>query len=376
MPLRWPTRSDRRPVPDVYVKLRGLTPTGIGRLRWWSRLGREVKANMSGSGAHTAGMRTGVQLARRGFYPSAPALFKLDEHPITDYVSDWQRAMTWKVNWPAAGLLDDKLAFYFMCSRLGVPTPEVSGVVTAGRTSQLGASRSGSDTDWLRDRLSDAGAIVLRPTRGGGGRGLYIVERRDDGYVINGELGTWSDVTAVLGELEDHIVSDFVRQAAYARTIFPGTTNTLRVVTMNPTDGPAFIAAAAHRFGTDKSAPGDNWSQGGISVSIDLETGRLGRGTARPTPTVPVQWVARHPTTDVPIEGTVIPNWTRIREGLVEAASKMPFLPYVGWDVIITDEGFLLAEGNKFPELGVVQVHQPLMRQARVRDFYREHGLA
>ncbi len=369
-------RKDRRPAPAVYVRLRGLTPTGVGRLRWWTRLVREVKTNVSGSGPHTAGLGTAARLARRGFYPSATALFDLDRHPLGDYVSDRQRALTWKMNWPAAGLLDDKLAFYFMCSHLGIPTPEITGVVTQGRASRLGAGSTASGTDWVRDRLDETGAVVFRPSRGGGGRGLYVVEREEDGYRINGQSGAWADVTALLGTLDDHVASDFVHQAAYARHVFPATTNTLRVVTMHPAGGAAFIAAAAQRFGTPASMPTDNWSQGGISVSIDIETGTLGRGTARPTPTVPARWVDRHPSTGAQIAGTVIPNWPSIRVGLVDAASKMPFLPYVGWDVIVTDDGFTLVEGNKFPELGVVQVHAPLMKDPRVRDFYREHGLA
>lgn len=345
-------------------------------MRWWGRLGREVKANATGSGPHTGGVGTAIRLARRGFYPSAPALFDLEANSLTDYVSDHQRALTWGINWPAAGLLDDKLAFYFMCKQLGVPTPELTGVVLRGVAYPLGGSNPEPGTGWVRDRLEETGAVVLRPTRGGGGRELFIIELDQAGYRINGAPGDWGGVEAVLAGLEDHVASDFGRQGAYAKDIFPATTNTLRVLTMHPRAGSPFIAAAAHRFGMPASVPADSWSQGGISVSIDPETGTLGRGTVRPTPTVPAQWVDRHPATGAQIEGVTIPNWHDIRAGLIDAAARMPFLPYVGWDVIVTDDGFLLIEGNKFPELGVLQVHRPLMRDPRVRDFYREHGLA
>jgi hypothetical protein len=46
----------------------------------------------------------------------------------------------------------------------------------------------------------------------------------------------------------------------------------------------------------------------------------------------------------------------------------------VGWDVMVTDDGFQVIEGNKFSDVQVLQVHRPLPDDRRVRDFYR-HGI-
>jgi hypothetical protein len=47
----------------------------------------------------------------------------------------------------------------------------------------------------------------------------------------------------------------------------------------------------------------------------------------------------------------------------------MAYIPYVGWDIIVTDDGFCAIEGNNHPHLG----HQdmaPLLTDPRVRAFY------
>jgi hypothetical protein len=36
-------------------------------------------------------------------------------------------------------------------------------------------------------------------------------------------------------------------------------------------------------------------------------------------------------------------------------AEQLPFLPWVAWDVVITDDGFLINEGNEQPSLKLLQ---------------------
>src|SRR4051794_13370917 len=65
-------------------------------------------------------------------------------------------------------LVDDKLKMRDLCTRIGVPTPEVfAAVASFGRLRDLGTV--------LKDRAD----FVVKPNCGSGGRGILVVTGRD-----------------------------------------------------------------------------------------------------------------------------------------------------------------------------------------------------
>ncbi len=368
----------RRRRRKAFIALPFVPAETVGRVRWCSRIARLAADAAKGRGPTSPhGARATLRHLREGFLPQSQRVYRLHENDFRDYVSDRQREMTWKLNWPAAGLIDDKLAFYFMLEVLGAPTPRVHGVIIGGGSYELGGSGRGPDPSWLRGTLNTLGGLVVKPIRDGGGHGVLILEQGASGYRLNRQEVPWSEIEERLGGLDDCLVSDFVRQAAYAERIYPGSPNTIRILTMHdPGGGGPFLAAAAHRFGSDRSRPVDNWTQGGLSARIDLETGTLGSAAIRSAADGgAIEWVAAHPDTGARIEGSRIANWTPLREGVLTLARSTPFLPYVAWDVLATESGFEILEGNKFSALNVLQVHKPLLRDERVRAFYAAHGI-
>jgi Sugar-transfer associated ATP-grasp len=314
-------------------------------------------------------------LVRRGFLPVSRELYRLDEQDREEFLSDRERELTWPINGGAAGLLDDKLAFFFMLRYLRVPTPEILGSVLRGRIVLLGDGGSGAaaPSDWLRAIVERQGAAVVKSARGGGGQQVFIVRRLDGEFELNGRRDVWPAIERRLLSLENYLVSTFVDQAGYARAIFPQAVNTIRILTMHDAEG-AFVATAVHRFGTERSLPVDNWSRGGLSARVSLGDGILGPGVAFPESGA-VAWHDAHPDTASPIRGVAVPGWERIRDGVLALAAQTPFLPYVGWDVVVTDGGFEVLEGNKYSDVNLLQVHGPLLRDERVRAFYRAHGV-
>jgi hypothetical protein len=134
----------------------------------------------------------------------------------------------------------------------------------------------------------------------------------------------------------------------------------------------SFVATAVHRFGNSKSAPVDNWTAGGLSVRVDLETGALSTGITYPR-AGSLEWHHSHPETGAQIEGIVVPGWQNVIARILAAADAYDFLSYVGWDVVIRDDGFSVLEGNNYTDVNLLQIHGGLLKDKRVAQFYRYH---
>lgn len=352
----------------------------------------------------TRPIRRRLWLWRRGFLSRSDVLYDLEEDTYRDYVSDYQRYVrTKRINGTWSVALSNKLLFHRVMQPFDDHRMAVYGMVRDGafhpvdeRGSRLeiadggptalepagGRSEQSSDTrnaaQRVVERLENEPRLVLKWTHGGGGNNVLLCRRTDDGYRVNGDHYTGAELRSLVSDLEEYLVCEFVEQGSFAAELYPSTPNTVRVVTMyDEAAGEPFVAAAIHRIGTERSAPLDNFSQGGLSALVDLETGDLGAGGQLPdADNDDVTWHTSHPDTGTPIEGTRIPGWRRIRERLLEIADACSFVPYVGWDLIVTDDGsFTVIEANSYPGLKSIQVHGPLLTDDRIRRFYQRHGV-
>jgi hypothetical protein len=55
--------------------------------------------------------------------------------------------------------------------------------------------------------------------------------------------------------------------------------------------------------------------------------------------------------------------------------ASVPVLRYVGWDILIANEGFYVLEGNADTDIDLLQVHTPLLSIPEARAFYQRHGV-
>ncbi len=125
--------------------------------------------------------------------------------------------------------------------------------------------------------------------------------------------------------------------------LYPRSVNTVRIDTL--IDGNTVHSSAATlRLGTG-GAHVDNLSRGGLTVPIDLATGRLA-GPGRRMPCFATRFYPRHPDTGVRFEEVPLPHWQQLR-GLVERGARaLAPLGMLGWDVALTVDGPVLLEAN------------------------------
>lgn len=338
--------------------------------------------------------RRRLWLWRHGFLSQADVIYTVDEQSRWQYLSAYQRELTRPINgrWRAA--LENKLLFHYLLNSFDAHRSAVYGHLNRGRFALVDAPENGSATvhesDTLPTETADAtvaaaqvadwleadGRLVLKPIHGVSGNRIFVCSWTDGIIRVNGEEISAAEFEELVSSLDEYLICKFIEQADYAAELFPDSANTLRVLTMwDPDTDEPFIAATVHRIGTNRSAPLDNWSRGGLSAAIDLDTGELSEGVQYPYDGR-LEWHATHPDTGAAIAGAQVPDWPTIRARIEAFAAGFPQLPYVGWDLVVTGEGeFTVIEGNRCSGVRVFQVHRPLLTNPRVQCFYEHHGV-
>jgi hypothetical protein len=303
----------------------------------------------------------GEEAARRmwrfGMTADKAALYDLEVYGPDTYVSDLQMFVSWEVNKPFSLTLDSKAIFAEVFSDV-VETPPIvaytNGLKLVGDLNSL-----------------EGCTFYGKPDNQFGGRGI-IRGQVMGGHVTIGQRAMSIDDFAaeLLARKQHYIIMEAVEQHEEMAALFPGTVNTVRVMTMRKSDGTAFVAAACQRVGSMRSGIVDNFSQHGMSFDIDIEGGTIREGRLRDG-----SKVTHHRDTGIPLSGRRIPFWHEVLDACLRAFGRCPKMQLVGWDVIVSPHGPVVLEGNSNPEVRTVQCHKPLLISGQVRDFYEHHSI-
>jgi hypothetical protein len=319
-------------------------------------------------------MRVRVAGWRRGLLSASYTLYSSAGHPLKLYLNDWARYMrTPRINGKWSVLLDDKCLFEQFFGGL-VRVPRTHGLLVYGKFLPKPHTPEVRTLAELVERHGRDG-IVFKPIRGGGGREIKILKREGDDLLLNGEPVNLEELQKRLDKRHQTMAVEFIEQHEYSATIFPGSLNCIRILTLiDPETGKAFVARALHRFGSAATAPVDNSSKGGLGCIVDVETGELSAGIIRvgASKFTPHD---RHPDTGAQITGVRVPGWSQMISELLKMVEHVGVLPYVGWDVAMTPDGFSVIEGNSWTGVQLLQIYEPLLADERIRRFYRHYGV-
>lgn len=196
--------------------------------------------------------------------------------------------------------------------------------------------------------------LVVKPRRGGYGRGIRIVDTDDPERL-------WELCSA-----DECVVETLIVQHDDMALVHPSSVNSVRVVTALDRAGYGHVLAAALRCGRDGSITD---SGNGLFAGVDLATGVVNTdGVSHFS-----ERFACHPDSGVQFQGMHIPNW----EGLVVAskavAEENPSLRLMNWDWACRKDGaWCLIEGNFTGGLGPCQEAGD---QGLARTVYEHLGL-
>jgi len=193
------------------------------------------------------------------------------------------------------------------------------------------------------DESMDGKKMIVKPSGLGGGRGIFFIEPNESLEKIKSEIKSVGINAFVIQELL--IQSDFMKQ------FNPTSVNTLRISSLI-WKGDVHILATLVRVGKVGNAV-DNYSQGGILLGVNSETGQCNswalthdheRITSLPSGVILDQ---------VPI---VIPNFDIIRDTVRRLHFCNPYTKYISWDIALDENDMpVLIEAN---HAGMTQMHE------------------
>lgn len=182
--------------------------------------------------------------------------------------------------------------------------------------------------------------IFVKPHRGEGGHGIYVFNQNNGKYITKDNQEFNEEFLKKICKSNDYIIQPGVEQESEIAQIHPSSVNTFRIATENR-DGNVRILCAILRFGRSKTQV-DNSDQGGLFVTVDVETGELGRYAT----SMIGEHFEKHPNTKFCFAGYRIYKWKEIKVFAEHCAKKLELFSYLAWDIAITEEGPIAIEVN------------------------------
>ena len=176
--------------------------------------------------------------------------------------------------------------------------------------------------------------FMLKPESKSCGRGIRIIdtESADD--------ARQQIKTAYCNGETRFVLEELVVQCAEMARLHPESVNTVRFPTFR-LDDRVHIFPPYLRMGQGSSFV-DNAGSGGVFGIVDLETGRVYAACDELGNKYEV-----HPDTKEKIIGFVVPRWKEAVALAKELITVIPSVRWVGWDLALTDDGWVLIEGNE-----------------------------
>ncbi len=212
----------------------------------------------------------------------------------------------------------------------------------------------GTPQAWYAGAPGDIPAtdLVLKPVDQAGGLGfqLWVYDAATARWNRDGislDAGQLLAHCAESSRLHAHILQRRLANHAALRPLSGQALSTIRIVTYHRPNGTGGVLLAGLRI-AGPNRHNDNMETGGVVAPIDLASGTLGSAVDKYPVRLPL---SHHPETGAPIAGRQVPYFPEAMQASLAAHACFPWIPFVGWDVVIAENGPLLLEAN--PDWGI-----------------------
>jgi hypothetical protein len=201
----------------------------------------------------------------------------------------------------------------------------------------------------LRGFVEKHSRFIIKPFNGGNGRGIQIIDAE--------KYDSFESLCAFLKNEypQGFVAEELIRQCKELSAVHAASVNTMRIFTVIFDDRIEFLPLV-WRVGRGGSCV-DNGGSGGIFCVLD------DNGVIVSTCDEKGRSYDVHPDTNHPLVGFQIPRIEEAKAFAKELAMVVPSNRYCGWDIALTDDGWVMQEGNW--QGGIVAFQCPMQRGYR-----------
>jgi len=190
------------------------------------------------------------------------------------------------------------------------------------------------ETIWLKFKNNGSSKIVLKTKDGKCGNGVLIK--------LFSEFNNQNELIEFMESNNFDLLEEYIVQHHLLNELSPSAVNTVRIFTQLDKNNQISILGCRLRISVNSMV--DNMAAGNMAASIDENTGIInGNGVYSDITKNDEEF---HPITKIKIKGFQIPFWPEILQMVKEAATLNPQNKSIGWDIVITENGPGILEGN------------------------------
>lgn len=241
-------------------------------------------------------------------------------------------------------LVDNKLLTKRAAEQANIAVPELLGII-----------ESPYQLRTLGKMLDPLQQFVVKPARGSGGKGILVIDHREDQNFCKPSGQTLSlrnirhDISNVLsgvyslgGKPDSAFIESLVLCTPELQHYSYEGLPDIRVIIFQ-----GFPIMAMLRCPTHSSDGKANLHQGAVGVGLDINTGRALHAVQNN------RVIRQHPDTDIDFSDLIISDWTTVLR-LAASCHELTGLGYLGCDIVIDkNRGPLLLEINARPGLSI-----------------------
>jgi hypothetical protein len=268
----------------------------------------------------------------------------------------WMTA-NYKENW--FGPMSDKLAFDTLLGGFGLPVCKTKAYFTTGYdVPALKVLNTRADLEaFLTDPHSYP--FFSKPRSSSLSLGsASAVQYEPEAKAIRMLSGKSVPLAAFIDDILKHFAEGYLFQErvvphAGVRQICGDRAATLRIYSIMGEAGPE-VFRLVWKVPGGKNVADNFWRKGNILAAVDYETGRITRAvTGVALDQVEVE---HHPDSGVKLVGAAVPSFHKVVALAKHAHRIFGEVNLIGWDIVPTDEGGVIVEGNFAPDFKLVQM--------------------
>ena len=343
---------------------RGFYPKGLVpylSIRWIQDVWKDLTTNKETT------LKQKLWAYRHGFLSYRLLQYGITKENYGEYISDFEYKWLRHINPKYRKWMEDKITVKYVCSDFNQFFPEYyyhiickNGNNKVISMMDLPEGYTNEFEDIFR-LVQEKGVLALKPDEGSHGDGFYKFTYENGKYQLNYRDATKQQVLDILEDINNqYLVTEYINMCDELKRVYDGSVNTVRMIVFkkdgkNPQVGNAYV-----RFGSKKTGAVDNVGAGGMTATIDVETGRF--HDAKIVLHNSIEDCPVHPDTGVPIEG-YLPHWEQVKADVLAVTKSIKQLEWFGVDLAVTNDGIKFPEINRFPDYPAVEKYTKPTRE-------------